>query len=644
MFRLLSLFLPLFLNANIIEDDFKGVYGVYDFDAPRVNAPAPKGYKVCYLSHFGRHGSRYLHGQHEYDTLAAVLHREQLTAYGQQLKERFDKYTPSMNGRAADLTDAGKQQHRMLARRMCEDFPELFTRKSSVYALVSDKTRCMMSMYNFLDELRKCRSYLDIEAEYNSSMLRCFWTRQRHSFPMSEYLDANYDPMPLFKKIFAEPSQAAAMTDAGFFAQTLYYYACHLEGAGFKDVFFDDLFTESELRALHEIDNEKFSYNRGPLYPENLAMACTSLSEIITSADKELAAGKPSVHLRFGHDNMMIGLMSLMGVPPFDQNRVECSQVTMAANMRLVFARNKAGDVQVKVQFNESDVMEWVPWNEFRAECLRKIELLPDQHSIFEKNSVYYPLFIAHRGLQSYGPENSFASFKAAAERHMWAIETDFRITSDGHVVCLHDKTLDRTTDGKELVAEKTLAEIKELNVLPVNTKTVRKLYDYAQLSDEDKKVPTMDEYLDICNRSGCVAFIELKEDKGIISSMIASIEKYGMQDRCVISSGNLALLEAYRAQGGKETIHLIFAKPEQIQRVKELGNASVSFKYSDLDAEVDLEIDGTRITSFKQLVDYIHSLGIRICFRAADTAEDARKMLEYGVDYMPSNVRYSID
>lgn len=141
MFRLLSLFLPLFLNANIIEDDFKGVYGVYDFDAPRVNAPAPKGYKVCYLSHFGRHGSRYLHGQHEYDTLAAVLHREQLTAYGQQLKERFDKYTPSMNGRAADLTDAGKQQHRMLARRMCEDFPELFTRKSSVYALVSDKTR-----------------------------------------------------------------------------------------------------------------------------------------------------------------------------------------------------------------------------------------------------------------------------------------------------------------------------------------------------------------------------------------------------------------------------------------------------------------------------------------------------------------------
>ena len=111
-----------------------------------------------------------------------------------------------------------------------------------------------------------------------------------------------------------------------------------------------------------------------------------------------------------------------------------------------------------------------------------------------------------------------------------------------------------------------------------------------------------------------------------------------------VISSGNLALLEAYRAAGGKEVIHLIFAKPEQIRRVQELGNASVSFKYSDLSAEVDLEIAGVKIDSFKHLVDHMHSLGIRICFRAADTTEDALKMIEYGTDYMPSNVKTTIE
>ena len=77
-----------------------------------------------------------------------------------------------------------------------------------------------------------------------------------------------------------------------------------------------------------------------------------------------------------------------------------------------------------------------------------------------------------------------------------------------------------------------TLAEIKSLKVLPVNTKTVNKLYDYAKFTEEELKVPTMDEYFEICNSNGCVAFVELKEDKGVIEAMIKAIEKYGMQNR----------------------------------------------------------------------------------------------------------------
>ena len=336
--------------------------------------------------------------------------------------------------------------------------------------------------------------------------------------------------------------------------------------------------------------------------------------------------------------------MSLMGLPPFEKTRYKSSDVPMATNFRFVFARNKSGQVLVKVQYNESDVMAWTEWKEFRAECMRRIEWDPSKHSVLEVNSVYCPLFISHRGLQSMGPENSFPAFKAAAERGAWAIETDFRMTADGQVVCLHDKTLERTTDGKGLIAEKTFEEIRSLKVLPVNTKTVKKLYDYSKFSAEDLKVPTMDEYFDICNRYGCVAFVELKEDNGVIDAMMKAIDKYGMQGRCVISSGNLGLLEKYRAAGGNEVIHLIFAKPEQIKRVQELGNASVSFKYSDLSAEVDLDIDAVKISSFKQLVDHMHSLGIRICFRAADTKDDALKMIEYGTDYMPSNVKTTIE
>ena len=641
---LVSVLLSLSVSAQGLKDEQKGVYRTYDFDAPRVDEPAPKGYEVFCLSHYGRHGSRFLYNEAEYDTLNVVLNREHLTEFGEKVRDKFNENYPLLKGRAADLTELGQKQHRQLARRMMEAYPDLFRNGSEVYAFSSDRTRCMMSMYSFLDELRMGRNGLDIHAEYNSNYLKYLRAQHPEPFDIKGYLRDNFDPRPLFKRLFTAPEKAMASTDPWNFAQEMYYYASHLEGAGLEDAFWSDVLSDDEVNAIHRVENEKFSYNRGALLPANQTVASVGLSHIIQTADEDIKSGKSIVRLRFGHDTMIMSLMTLMGLSPFDGTRINSSDVPMASNIRFVFAKDRKGDVLVKVQYNESDVMSWTAWTEFRTCCQQRIEWNPSQSTVFEKNTEYNPLFISHRGLQSMGPENSFPAFKAAAERGAWAIETDFRMTADGHVVCIHDKTLDRTTDGNGPVADKTLAEIKSLMVLPVNTKTVNKLYDYSKFSEEELKVPTMDEYFEICNSNGCVAFVELKEDKGVIEAMIKAIEKYGMQDRCVISSGNLALLEAYRAAGGKELIHLIFAKPEQIRRVQELGNASVSFKYSDLSAEVDLNIEGVGIKSFSQLVDHMHSMGIRICFRAADTQEDALKMIEYGTDYMPSNVKTTIE
>lgn len=641
---LINVFLSLSVSAQGLKEERKGVYRTYDFDAPRVDEPAPKGYEVFCLSHYGRHGSRFLYNEAEYDTLNVVLNREHLTEFGEKVRDKFNENYPLLKGRAADLTELGQKQHRQLARRMMADYPDLFRNGSEVYAFSSDRTRCMMSMYGFLDELRMGRHGLDIHAEYNSNYLKYLRAQHPEPFDIKGFLRENFDPQPLFKRLFTAPENAMASTDPWSFAQELYYYASHLKGAGLDDAFWSDVLSEDEVNAIHSVENEKFSYNRGALLPANQTVASVGLSHIIQTADEDIRSGKSIVRLRFGHDTMIMSLMTLMGLSPFDGTRINSSDVPMASNIRFVFAKDKRDDVLVKVQYNESDVTSWTGWEEFKTYCQHRIEWNPSEHTVFEKNSEYNPMFISHRGLQSMGPENSFPAFKAAAERGAWAIETDFRMTADGHVVCIHDKILDRTTDGNGPVADKTLAEIKSLKVLPVNTKTVNKLYDYSKFTEEELKVPTMDEYFEICNSNGCVAFVELKEDKGVIEAMIKAIEKYGMQDRCVISSGNLALLEAYRAAGGKELIHLIFAKPEQIRRVQELGNASVSFKYSDLSAEVDLNIEGVRIKSFSQLVDHMHALGIRICFRAADTHEDALKMIEYGTDYMPSNVKTTIE
>jgi hypothetical protein len=333
-------------------------------------------------------------------------------------------------------------------------------------------------MYSFLDELRMCRKGLDIHAEYNSNYLKYLRAQHPEPFDIKGFLRENFDPQPLFKRLFTAPEKAMASTDPWNFAQEMYYYASHLEGAGLEDSFWSDVLSDDEVNAIHRVENEKFSYNRGALLPANQTVARIGLSHIIQTADEDIASGKSIVRLRFGHDTMIMSLMTLMGLSPFDGTRINSSDVPMASNIRFVFAKDRKGDVLVKVQYNESDVMSWTAWEEFKTYCQHRIEWNPSEHTVFEKNSEYNPMFISHRGLQSMGPENSFPAFKAAAERGAWAIETDFRMTADGHVVCIHDKTLDRTTDGNGPVADKTLAEIKSLKVLPVNTKTVNKLYD----------------------------------------------------------------------------------------------------------------------------------------------------------------------
>lgn len=71
---------------------------------------------------------------------------------------------------------------------------------------------------------------------------------------------------------------------------------------------------------------------------------------------------------------------------------------------------------------------------------------------------------IAHRGASGYAPENTRAAFERAIAMGAVAIETDVRLTADGHLVLMHDATVTRTTDGRGPVADYTLAELRSLD------------------------------------------------------------------------------------------------------------------------------------------------------------------------------------
>src|SRR5690606_26274520 len=71
---------------------------------------------------------------------------------------------------------------------------------------------------------------------------------------------------------------------------------------------------------------------------------------------------------------------------------------------------------------------------------------------------------IAHRGASGYAPENTRAAFEKAIAMDADAIETDVRLSADGHLVLVHDATVTRTTDGRGPVADHTLAELRSLD------------------------------------------------------------------------------------------------------------------------------------------------------------------------------------
>ena len=77
---------------------------------------------------------------------------------------------------------------------------------------------------------------------------------------------------------------------------------------------------------------------------------------------------------------------------------------------------------------------------------------------------VAHPFVVAHRGASADRPEHTLAAYELALQEGADGVECDVRLTRDGHLVCVHDRTVDRTSDGSGVVSEMTLAELEQLD------------------------------------------------------------------------------------------------------------------------------------------------------------------------------------
>lgn len=116
-------------------------------------------------------------------------------------------------------------------------------------------------------------------------------------------------------------------------------------------------------------------------------------------------------------------------------------------------------------------------------------------------------LKIAHRGAKAYEPENTLKAFQKALDLNADGIELDVHLSSDGHVIVIHDETIDKMTNGKGFVNTLSLTELKSF------------------LIDAQYEIPTLKEVFDLVNKK-CLINIELKS-AAALTKVVALIDQY---------------------------------------------------------------------------------------------------------------------
>lgn len=159
----------------------------------------------------------------------------------------------------------------------------------------------------------------------------------------------------------------------------------------------------------------------------------------------------------------------------------------------------------------------------------------------YNKKELENMVIIGHRGGASIGPENTLACYKKGIAAGADMIEIDIHLTKDGEIVICHDESINRTTNGKGLIREMTLDEIRQYHVIDANGKLT------------NEKIPTLDEVFDLfletrANGNLCKLLIEIKRThniyQGIEDLLLQKIYNYNAKEWVVVQSFNDFALE----------------------------------------------------------------------------------------------------
>ena len=342
---------------------------------------APEGYVPCYISTYARHGSRYLTGKDKYEPALTImenaLKENGLTADGEKTLKILRQLAKAAENRYGELTPKGARQHRELARRMYENYPEIFADGVHVDARSTYKTRAFLSMVAACIELKGLNPKLNITTD--ASQHDAYYIKYKNPI-YSDSCQHNADsvfakaekrfihPERIMKVLFKPEYISNIKNPEKLECDLFEYHGISQSSDNMPDLSF--LFNEKELFDLWQLNNFEWYYEQGPSPLSGGKMpnlARNLLRNIVETADTALVSKKPCATLRFGHDTNLAPLVALMNIDEFNHATADWDSIPqyyqtyrmipMCGNIQLVFFRKKGNkDILVKPLLNEKEI------------------------------------------------------------------------------------------------------------------------------------------------------------------------------------------------------------------------------------------------------------------------------------------------
>lgn len=376
---------------------------------------APKGYVPFHIEHYGRHGSRWLLKDGDYDRPVEALQKAKangkLTPRGEQLLGQLSKIAADSKGRVGELTPLGHRQHRDIARRMTENFPEIFVPGTHVDAKSTVIIRCILSMANEIAELQRICPELIVTCDASRTTQKILAYNSTDSVAKKlgreaekryEYLydDKYSDHSAFISKIFNDPKFVADSLDEKKIFTDIFEITTNAQSHDDQPDLYD-IFTTEELNNEWLAQNAGWYLSAGNTSITNNRVPYNQrvlLRNIIESADTAMVSPRLSANLRFGHESIVLPLTILMELDGNDYDTTDVENIAshwrnyeifpMGSNIQIVFYRPVGNpslspdEVLVKVLLNEKEVTlpldpvsgPYYKWSDMRDLYMSKLD------------------------------------------------------------------------------------------------------------------------------------------------------------------------------------------------------------------------------------------------------------------------------